>query len=558
MMRNWHLNILRSVTRLDFIRQSSNRNMSGIKKIAVCQMTSVADKAKNMEVVSSLISNAAKEDVQMLFFPEACDYLCDNKNDTLNFAEPIIGGATVGSYRKLAAQYNVWLSMGGVHEKDVEHPAKVSNTHIIIDNKGNIVQTYRKLHLFDVEIPERNIRLKESDFCVPGNHIVAPVDTPIGKVGNIVQTYRKLHLFDVEIPERNIRLKESDFCVSGNHIVAPVDTPVGKVGNIVQTYRKLDLFDVEIPERNIRLKESDFCVPGNHIVAPVDTPVGKVGLAICYDMRFPELSTSLSIMKAEVLTYPSAFTQHTGAAHWHVLLRARAIENQCYVIAAAQSGTHNAKRKSYGHAVCIDPWGEVLADCEETSPCYKVVEISEDKLQDVRRNMPVFQHRRRNVYSLYCLSVRKDLLSTHKEPSESSGSKLPDTPCGPETPDEPSYAFGHVKVPETCVFFKSKLTYAFVNLRCVIPGHVLVAPIRTAERNKDLSEEEAQDFYKTIRIVQSLMEKVHSCESCTVTIQDGEAAGRTVHHLHCHIMPRKKGDFIDNDLIYLELAKHDQ
>ncbi|KAJ8706315.1 hypothetical protein PYW08_010941 [Mythimna loreyi] len=459
-MRNWHLNILRTVSRLDFIRQVSKRSMSGIKKIAVCQMTSVADKAKNLEVVSSLISNAAKEDVQMLFFPEACDYLCDNKNDTLNSAEPIIGGATVGSYRQLAAQYNVWLSMGGVHEKDEENPSKISNTHIIIDNKGNIVQTYRKLHLFDVEIPERNIRLKESDFCVPGSHIVAPVDTPIG----------------------------------------------------------------------------------------------KVGLAICYDMRFPELSTALSIMKAEILTYPSAFTQHTGAAHWHVILRARAIENQCYVIAAAQSGTHNAKRKSYGHAVCIDPWGEVLADCEETSPCYKVVEISEDKLKDVRRNMPVFQHRRGNVYSLYCLSVRKDLLNTHIEPSEA----VPDIPSCPETPDEPCYAFGHVKVPETCVFFKSKLTYAFVNLRCVIPGHVLVAPIRMAERNKDLSEEEAQDFYKTIRIVQSLMERVHSCDSCTVTIQDGENAGRTVHHLHCHVMPRKKGDFIDNDLIYLELAKHDQ
>ncbi|KAH9628770.1 hypothetical protein HF086_005395 [Spodoptera exigua] len=131
------------------------------KKIAVCQMTSVGDKAANLEVVSDLISQAAKENVQMIFFPEACDYLCDNKNDTLNFAEPIIGGATVGKYKELAAKHNVWLSMGGIHEKDESNPSKVCNTHIIIDNKGTLVQAYRKLHLFDVEIPERNVRLKE-------------------------------------------------------------------------------------------------------------------------------------------------------------------------------------------------------------------------------------------------------------------------------------------------------------------------------------------------------------------------------------------------------------
>lgn len=461
MMRIWQYSLIRTVAHYNLVRQVV-RNMS-TKKIAVCQMTSVGDKAANIEVVSNLISQAAKEDVQMIFFPEACDYLCDNKNDTLSFAEPIIGGATVGKYKELAVKHNVWLSMGGIHEKDEELPSKVCNTHIIIDNKGTIVQAYRKLHLFDVEIPERNVRLKESDFCEPGNHIVAPVDTPIG----------------------------------------------------------------------------------------------KVGLGICYDMRFPELSTSLSIMKAEVLTFPSAFTQLTGAAHWHVLLRARAIENQCYVIAAAQAGDHNAKRKSYGHAVCIDPWGEVLADCGVDSPTFKVVEIDQAKLQEVRRNMPVFQHRRPKVYSLYSLSLRKDLLPCHscKSPPPSS---TPTTTQIAALPNEPCYDFGHVKVPESCVFFKSKLTYAFVNLRCVLPGHVLVAPIRMAERNHDMTEEEAQDFYKTVRIVQRLMEKVHEADSCTVTIQDGMNAGQTVKHLHCHIMPRKKGDFIDNDLIYLELAKHDQ
>ncbi|XP_063392381.1 nitrilase and fragile histidine triad fusion protein NitFhit [Cydia fagiglandana] len=420
-------------------------------RIAVCQMTSVADKAANLESVSQLISNAAKENVKMIFFPEACDYICDNKKDTVKSAEPIVGGSTVNSYRQLAVKHNVWLSMGGLHEQNKEDPTKIFNTHIIINNTGDIVQQYRKLHLFDVEIPERNVRLKESDFCSPGGHIVAPVESP----------------------------------------------------------------------------------------------VGRIGMSICYDMRFPELSTALTVLRAQLLTFPSAFTQATGEAHWHTILRARAIENQCYVIAAAQVGAHNTKRRSYGHALCVDPWGRVLADCgEETG--FRVAEIDLAQLDDVRRNMPVFSHRRKDVYSLYALSLR----TGGSEPAR-AGAPAPQPPG-------PARQFGHVRVPETCVFYTSDLTYAFVNLRCVTPGHVLVAPRRCAERNGDLTEEEARDFYATIRLVQKLMEKVHNTESCTVTIQDGPDAGQTVKHLHCHIMPRKKGDFIQNDLIYLELAKHDQ
>ncbi|XP_038219957.1 nitrilase and fragile histidine triad fusion protein NitFhit isoform X2 [Zerene cesonia] len=427
------------------------------KRIAVCQMTSVADKSKNLEVVTQLIHDAAKDNAQMIFFPEACDFICDNKKDTLASAEPILTGNTVKQYRDLAIEHNVWLSMGGVHEQDETNPNKMFNTHIIINSKGEIVQTYRKLHLFDVEIPEKNVRLKESDFCNPGRHIVTPVDSP----------------------------------------------------------------------------------------------VGKIGLAICYDMRFPELSTTLSVFNADILTYPSAFTHATGVAHWHVLLRARAIENQCYVIAAAQTGQHNSKRRSYGHALCVSPWGEVLADCGDSAPRYALAEI--DTVREVRRNMPVFQHRRPDVYSLYALSLRKDRLPEHTENFAPVENRTADAAV-----DEPANVFGHVKVPESCVFYKSKLTYAFVNLRCVIPGHVLIAPLRLAERNKDLTDEEAEDFFRTVRLVQKLMERVHKTESCTVTIQDGPDAGQTVRHLHCHILPRRKGDFIENDHIYLELAKHDQ
>ncbi|KAJ2943376.1 hypothetical protein O0L34_g12186 [Tuta absoluta] len=457
-MRNLHHLFRRLFTNAPTITQYTQARKMSSTKIAVCQMTSVQDKTANFDTVQKLISDAAQEKVQMIFFPEACDYIADNKKDVVANAEPILTGNVVKKYRDLAAKHGVWLSMGGVHELDEKDPSKMYNTHVIINNKGEIVQTYRKLHLFDVEIPEKNVRLKESDFSHPGCHIVSPVDTPIG----------------------------------------------------------------------------------------------KIGMAICYDMRFPELSTALSILNANILTYPSAFTHATGLAHWHVLLRCRAIENQCFVIAAAQAGQHNAKRRSYGHALVVDPWGEVLVDLGEESPCFGVAEISQEKLKNVRQNMPVFQHRRKDIYSLHALSLRQDLLPEHsKAPAAVENRTLDPVEEGSTN------VFGHVRVPESCVFYKSQLSYAFVNLRCVIPGHVLVAPIREAERNQDLTEEEAQDFYRTIRLVQKLMEKVHKTSSCTVTIQDGPFAGQTVRHLHCHVMPRTKGDFIQNDLIYLELAKHD-
>ncbi|CAH2101830.1 unnamed protein product [Euphydryas editha] len=423
-MRSWTVSLFQQISRVQVKRQY---NTMVSKRIAICQMTSVADKDANLSVVSKLVRDATKDNVQMIFFPEACDFICDNKQDALNSAESILTGNTVKKYRELAAEHNVWLSMGGVHEKDENNPKKLFNTHIIINNNGEIVQTYRKIHLFDVEIPEKNIRLKESDFCTPGNQIVAPVDSPIG----------------------------------------------------------------------------------------------RIGLSICYDMRFPELSTSLSIMGAEILTYPSAFTYATGSAHWHILLRSRAIENQCYVVAAAQTGHHNKKRRSYGHGLIVDPWGEVLADCGDSAPNYQVAEIS-DRIVEVRQNMPVFKHRRPDVYSLYTLSLRNTLLQEHSEQIKPVVIQTQHRTSGPTN------VFGHVSVPESCVFYKTDLTYAFVNLRCVTPGHVLVAPIRLVERNKDLTDKESDDFYRTVRLVQNLMERVHEAESSTITIQDGPDAGQTV------------------------------
>ncbi|EHB13648.1 Nitrilase-like protein 1 [Heterocephalus glaber] len=135
-------------------------------------------------------------------------------------------------------------------------------------------------------------------------------------------------------------------------------------GSVVATYRKTHLCDVEIPGQE-PMRESNSTIPGPSFESPVSTPAGKIGLAICYDIRFPELSLALAQAGAEILTYPSAFGPITGPAHWEVLLRARAIETQCYVVAAAQCGRHHAKRASHGHSMVVDPWGTVVARCSE-------------------------------------------------------------------------------------------------------------------------------------------------------------------------------------------------
>ncbi|XP_073493705.1 deaminated glutathione amidase [Phyllobates terribilis] len=183
---------------------------------------------------------------------------------------------------------------------------------------------------------------------------------------------------------------DKDRRISNSHVI------LNPEGHIVSVYRKAHLFDVEL-QSGITLWESGFTVPGDEIVPPVSTPGGKVGLAVCYDLRFPEMSLVLSREGAEILTYPSAFTVTTGLAHWEVLLRARAIENQCYVVAAAQTGVHNAHRTSYGHAMVVDPWGVVVAQCTDgTGLCY--AEIDLPYLQRVRREMPVQDHRRPDLY----------------------------------------------------------------------------------------------------------------------------------------------------------------
>lgn len=163
-------------------------------------------------------------------------------------------------------------------------------------------------------------------------------------------------------------------------------------GNEVARYDKIHLFDVDVGDRQGSYRESDTYQPGR-TVTTVDTPFGKLGLAVCYDLRFPELFQLLRAQGAEIIAIPSAFTRRTGLAHWLPLLRARAIETQCYIIGANQGGQHSETRHTSGGSAIIDSWGEVLGEAG-FGECCVLASIDLDKLQRERAAMPVARHRR--------------------------------------------------------------------------------------------------------------------------------------------------------------------
>lgn len=263
--------------------------------VAVTQMTSQKNKAENFDAVVERTRVAKSFGAQLVCFPENFAFLGSDEQDAKSAAEPL-DGQTVTRLRALAKELKVWLSLGGFQEK-ISGNDKYANTHLVMDDHGELVATYRKMHLFSVE------------------------------------------LFD------------------------------GTIYN-----------------------EAKSVIPGDEPVC-VKAPFFTAGLSICYDLRFPEYYARLRKLGAQVLLVPAAFTSETGKAHWEVLLRARAIETQCYVVAAAQTGKHNEQRVTHGHAMIVDPWGTVLAQCGES--CHvAVAEINLDHLERVRRLMPIERHRR--------------------------------------------------------------------------------------------------------------------------------------------------------------------
>lgn len=160
----------------------------------------------------------------------------------------------------------------------------------------------------------------------------------------------------------------------------------------VARYDKIHLFDVSVPDSGEVYRESDSVEAGNEFCV-IDSPFGRLGIAVCYDLRFPEFFRSMSKQMLDIVVIPSAFTAKTGAAHWEVLLRARAIENLCYVVAPNQGGFHKNGRQTYGHSMIVDPWGVVL-DCYKTGSGFVCADIEKNRLEKTRASFPVLDHRR--------------------------------------------------------------------------------------------------------------------------------------------------------------------
>ncbi|KAL3147867.1 hypothetical protein ABBQ32_002588 [Trebouxia sp. C0010 RCD-2024] len=267
-------------------------------KVAVGQMTSTSDREANYIICQQLAQAAVAEGCSMLFLPECFSFIGGSPAESTAAASPL-EGPIMQRYLKLAQSNRLWLSLGGFQEHCSTDPQRLQNCHVIVDDTGQIVSTYRKVHLFDVEV---------------------------------------------------------------------FNGPV--------------------------LKETTCTVPGKQLVT-CDSPAGKLGLTVCYDLRFPEIYQLLAWhMGAQIMLVPSAFTVATGKAHWELLLRARAVECQCYVIAAAQAGRHNEKRESYGHSIIVDPWGQVVGKLKDPlATGIATAEINLEHLQQIRAKMPIVKHR---------------------------------------------------------------------------------------------------------------------------------------------------------------------
>ncbi|PQO47995.1 hydrolase [Blastopirellula marina] len=271
-----------------------NLTMSDRWIAAAVQMNAGEDKEVNLQTAERLIAEAAAQGARLVVLPELFNYL-GRLEDLAEHAESL-DGPTATRMRQAAQKHEIFLVAGSFAELR-QGDDRVSNTSLLFDPQGKQLGLYRKMHLFDIDLPD--VHVHESKYVAPG----------------------------------------------------------------------------DLPS-----------------VCP--TELGGLAQAICYDLRFPELPRSLNLREVACLALPAAFTAKTGAAHWEVLIRARAIENQLFVIAANQFGRYVSGIQSYGHSLIVDPWGTVLAAASGDAEEIITAEISLDKLREVRQHMPTLGHRR--------------------------------------------------------------------------------------------------------------------------------------------------------------------
>lgn len=266
-------------------------------QVAVVQHCAGTDVAANMASLTQSSRQAREQGAELICWPEAFAYLGSHRGKKA-ILEPLPeGGPILAQCQELAKELDADLLLGGFHEACATDPERCYNTSVYLSRDGQVQATYRKIHLFDVNI---------------------------------------------------------------------VDGP--------------------------QLMESRQTLPGESFTT-VSTPCGVLGLSVCYDVRFPALYQALIKAGAIAITVPSAFTAKTGAMHWHALLRARAIECQCYVIAPAQHGRHSEHRASYGHSLIVDPWGEIIAELPQGDG-YAMATVDPDLVAQVRQELPSLANQR--------------------------------------------------------------------------------------------------------------------------------------------------------------------
>jgi predicted amidohydrolase len=215
-----------------------------------------------------------------------------------------------------------------------------------------------------------------------------PIVCAQGLDGEIVETVREL------ASRHRVPILAGTFAevIEGDQRVYNTSALISEAGRIAAVYRKIHLFDVDLGESGGVFRESAFTAPGEEVVV-AETAFGRVGLSVCYDVRFPELYREMAARGADWITVPSAFAPETGKVHWEVLLRARAIENQAFVLAPAQCGRHSPDRASHGRSLIVDPWGRILAEAGD-EPGIVVADCDPDELTRVRASLPALLHRR--------------------------------------------------------------------------------------------------------------------------------------------------------------------
>lgn len=261
---------------------------------AAVQLCSTSDRQGNREQAADWVAEAARRGASLVVLPEMWPFIGDEE-EKIRGAETL-DGPSLSAAAGWARAHRIWLHAGSVPERSPD-PTRVWNTSVLFDSEGERRAVYRKIHLFDIDVPG-GVTARESDTVAPGDQAVV-----------------------------------------------------------------------------------------------ADSPWGRLGLAICYDLRFPALFAALRDAGAEVIVLPSAFTAHTGKDHWEVLLRARAIEQQSWVVAPNHGGWHNRARQSHGHSMLIDPWGLVVARASD-GPGLALAELDLARVRRVRAELPCTQHRR--------------------------------------------------------------------------------------------------------------------------------------------------------------------